>query len=119
MKWNLFFSVGLNEVDLTKLNILSQDELIGIVEWNICLYEEIIKHRLSCKMCKLYDVTEFGDISKSTPFQCLHCFHPLCVTDWNNHGLMIRNSAGYLNECFIFPINILICMIMTWIWIEP
>ena len=36
------FSVGLNEVDLTKLNILSQDELIGIVEWQICLYEEII-----------------------------------------------------------------------------
>ena len=26
------FSVGLNDVDLTKLNILSQDELIGVVE---------------------------------------------------------------------------------------
>ena len=94
------FPIGLNEVDLIKLKILSEAELSGIVDGNRKLYEERIKDRLSCKLCNFYDVTEFGGIPNSNPFQYLHYFHPLCVTDWKKHSLMIGNGAGCPNEYF-------------------
>ena len=82
-----FFSAGSNEVDIIKLMILSETELHCIVEGNRTIYEERIKDRLSCSICNFYDVTALGGIPNSKPFQCLHYFHPHCVTDWKKHAL--------------------------------
>ena len=120
IKW-IFFPTGLNKVDLIKFKITSETGLNGIVERDRKLYKDRIKDRLSCKRCNAYDITEFGSISNSTLFQCIHYFHPLCVTDWKNHGITIGNGDGCPNEFLfvevIFPINMLICMILTGIWI--
>ena len=89
MKWN-YFSTGLNEVDLMNLKMSSEAELNGIVEGNRKSYEERLKDRLSCNICYEYDITEFGGIPISTPFQCLHYFHPLCCP----------------NKCFVCGRNI-------------
>ena len=105
IKW-IFFPTGLNKVDLIKFKITSETGLNGIVEGNRKLYKDRIKDRLSCKRCNAYNITEFGSISNSTLFQCIHYFHPLCVTDWKNHGITIGNADGYPNVFFVCRSNI-------------
>ena len=64
------------------------------------MYNNRIEDILSCKVCKCYDEPAVGAIQNSTPIQCIHLFHPLCVTIRNYHSLTIGNHEGHPNECF-------------------
>ena len=63
-----FFSVKLNELDLIKLKVPSESEMCGIIAGERSMYDEIIKERLSCKICLEYDVPSFGGIPVAKPF---------------------------------------------------
>ena len=93
-------SAKLNELDLIKLKIPSASELSGIIVGNIIIYDERIRERFSCKICNEYDVPSFGCIPSAKPFQCLHYFHPQCVSNWKKWGLTTGNGSGPLNLCF-------------------
>ena len=88
------FSAKLNEIDLIKLKIPSDSEICGIIVGDRTMYDEIIKERLSCKICLKYEVPSLGGLSSSKPFQCLHYFHPQCVTNWKPWSLTIGNRSG-------------------------
>ena len=47
----LVFSTGLNEINLIKLKLPTETELIYIAEGNSKLYNDRIEDRLSCKVC--------------------------------------------------------------------
>ena len=47
----LVFTTVLNELNLIKLELPSKEELKGIVEGNLEMYNDRIEDILSCKMC--------------------------------------------------------------------
>ena len=77
----LFFT-KLNVLDFINLKLPSESELSGIISGNRKNYDERIKERLYCKICNEYDVPFFGGIPSTIQFQCLHYFHPQCVSSW-------------------------------------
>ena len=97
--WNTFFSAKLNELDLIKLKIPSESEMCGIIAGERSMYDERIKERLSSKIYLEYDVLSFGGLPVAKSFQCLHLFHPQCVTNWKACGLTTGNLSGPLNVC--------------------
>ena len=60
-----------------------------------------IQERLCCKICLRYDVPSFDGIPIAKPFQCLHFFHPQCVTNWKKWGLTDENHSGPINASFL------------------
>ena len=94
----------MNELDLMKLKIPSESEMYGIIAGNRTMYDERIKERLSCKICLKYNVPSLGGLPGAKPFQCLHFFHPQCVTNWKAWSLTIGNHSGPLNVFFWFKI---------------
>ena len=96
-----YFSAGLDELDPIKLNILSEAELNCIVEGNRKLYKDRIEDILSCRICNCYNVTDVGDILNSTPFQYLHYYYPVYLSEWKNHDLTKGNSEGCPNVYFV------------------
>ena len=93
------FSAKLNELDLIKLKIPSESEMCGIIAGERAMYGERIKERLSCKICLEYDVPSFGGFPSAKLFQCLHFFHPQCVTNWKAWVLTTGNRSGSRNVC--------------------
>ena len=53
--------------------------------------------------CGFIDISSFnfacGNVP-GKPFQCLHYFHPQCVTNWKTWGLTIGKCFGPRNACF-------------------
>ena len=78
----LVFTAGLHEIDLIKLKLPSETELKDIADCNGKLYNDRIEDILS--------------------FQCFHCFHPLCLTAWNDHGLTIGNHEEHSKGIFVY-----------------
>ena len=76
------FSANLNELDLIKLKIPSESEICGIIAGERSMYDERIEEILCCNIFLRYDVPSFGGIPVAKSFQCLHFFHPQCVTNW-------------------------------------
>ena len=74
-------SAKFNEIDLIKLKIPSESELSEIITRNRNIYDEIIKERLSCKICNDYNIPLFVGIPSAKPFQCLQYFHPQYVSN--------------------------------------
>ena len=114
------FSAKLNELDLIKLKLTFEFERSGIITGNRIIHDERIKERLSCKICNEYDVPSFGCIPSANPFQCLHCFHPQCVSNWKKWGLTTGHGSSPLNVCFIVDqksaLHIRIYMIVIGSW---
>ena len=74
--------------------------MCGIIAGERSMYGERIQERFSCKICLEYDVPSFGGIPVAKPFQCLHCFHPQCLTNWKTWGLTDGNHSSSINVCF-------------------
>ena len=95
--------------------------MCGIIAGERSMYDVRIKERLSCKICLEYDVPSFSGIPVAKIFQCLHFFHPQCVTNWKARGLTAGNLSGPLNVCFFVNLNCVIStntyIIMNGIWI--
>ena len=63
---------------------------------------------MSCKFYLKYDTPSLRGLLGAKPFQCLHYFHPQCVTNWKTLGLTIENCSGLLNDCFYCGSNMCI-----------
>ena len=74
--------------------------MCGIIAGERSMYGERIQENISCKICLEYDVPFFGGIPVAKPFQCLHFFHPQCVTNWKTWGLTDGNHSSSINACF-------------------
>ena len=72
----------------------------GIIAGNTTIYDERVKERLSCKICNDHNVPSFGGIPNAKPFQCLHYFHPQCVSNWNKWGLITGICSDPFNVYF-------------------
>ena len=95
----------LNELDLIKLRISSESETCDIIAEDRTIDDERIKERLSCNICLKYNVPSLCGLPGAKPFQCLHCFHPQCVTNWKAWRLTIGNRSGPLNVVFFVDQN--------------
>ena len=76
----LVFTTVLNELNLIKLELPSKEELKGIVEGNLEMYNDRIEDILSCKMCIFFEIPDDECLPVARPFKCTHFFHPKCVT---------------------------------------
>ena len=66
----LVLQAALNDLDLIKLKIPYKEELKGIVEGNMEIYNIRIDERLSCKVCNVYQTPEDGCLPISRPVKC-------------------------------------------------
>ena len=99
----LVFTTVLNELNLIKLELPSKEELKGIVEGNLEMYNNRIEDRLSCKVWDFFETPDDGCLQFFRPFKCTHFFHPKCVTAWKFFGLYKTNKEKKFvsNECFV------------------
>ena len=92
----------------------------GIIAGDRSIYDKRIQERLCSQICLRYDVPFFGGIPVAKPFQCLHLFHPQCVTNWKKWGLIGGNDSGPINTYFFVNLNCVIntkkTIIMNGIW---
>ena len=100
----LVITSGLHQLDLIKLQLLTKEELKGIVEGNSKLYNDRIEDWLFFKVYMFYESPDDGDVPVSRPYKCTQIVHPKCVTAQNFFGLDTtkrKEKKFVLNESFV------------------
>ena len=49
----------------------------------------------------MYNIPIVGGIPTFAPYQCLHCYHRVCLIDWRNYGSTKGDGEGCPNYCVL------------------